>query len=514
MELIVENSKNNLALQFQLLTPEDKTVLFTELIDNENISILSLLSDELIDDLVNSPEKLINKLVLLCCKINKCGKFIRIFIGKILNKLVDNPKIPEWDADTEIYNNHIKYMNYDTCVKYFKAGKQLKIFKIAFHHNYSICDELLTDENVEEHVKSTFTDFENDKTMDNSIHFFRSLSKKTLKYFIDFSTINTINKYNLHGILCSKHITLVDLINLNKKNSLEKLFHTQVISYTIQKINLLVINYIASLGKMKLTENNLLSLVTITSEKTKDCIFTILNNLHDTMFSQHLEIIKQIATNIFPLMTAKDMFTVSQTILDNPELFEIYKANVPPFMVLSKLPTYTVEDLCEAFKNTKLNEKDHKKSFDYIFVPSLLETYLDTEELQTILKNTTKVPLKKLIISQIVNSCKRLTKQTLLQFDNIFPIVINQIYSNFLSQRLPKLVVDSIDMRSLKLSKDEILNMCLVKEDYECGLCYTNSMTKICKSCGHGFCTDCEKINKKEDCSYCRGVFDYIEIRS
>jgi hypothetical protein len=182
-------------------------------------------------------------------------------------------------------------------------------------------------------------------------------------------------------------------------------------------------------------------------------------------------------------------------------------------MYLVKKQSYNLADICEAISNTKLNERHHKHAFDHIILPLIIEKYLDENDLQLCLKNIS-VPLRKIIVGQIVSKYKRFTKQTLIKFNNIYPIIVKKIYSNFLSVRFSQLIVGKIDMKTLSLSNEEILDMCLIKEDYECGICYLNQINFVCKTCGHGVCTNCESGLKKDNCSFCRETYNCVTLRS
>jgi hypothetical protein len=248
--------------------------------------------------------------------------------------------------------------------------------------------------------------------------------------------------------------------------------------------------------------------------RNKNLILKLVVAMSNNMFGEeHIEKITQIVDNLLKQMDTKELVEFNQNILDKRKILEVYKQNVPPILYIFRLSNYSLQELCEAISNTKLNEKHHKHIFDYLDFPYIVERYLDEKDLQICLKNVT-VAFRKIIVNQIVERYKKFTKQILLKFNNIYPIIVKKIYSNYLTVRFSKLIVSKIDMKTIILSDDEILDMCLLKEDYECGICYLNQITTICKTCGHGICTSCETGIQKDVCSFCRENYSCVTIRS
>lgn len=517
MECLFEVLQNKF---IENIDQENKQNFIIDLLNSDLSNFVIFLPDDMLHEFTLLPDSSLQKFIKICEPYVDQGKS-NMFIGKVLNLLCDkfvqeNDTI-KFKLDT-ILNNNLKYMALDVCKKYLTIY-DINIAHIASSYGYiGIYNEYMNDDNASIQIKKIFAKFEKDQTMTHIISFFKVLNSEMFRHVIKHVTNLVTDRYNLHGVLTSQYLTLEDVQLITKKQSnkiSKKVFESQVPRDIIKNLNNIFVDWLIDGDKIKFSEQNLGYLIEISSDAShKNLVIKLLKSMAVEMFdTTNIVYIKQIICNVIQHMDTKQLFEFDASLLGNLEILEIYKQHVPPLMYITKLNSSNATELCEAITNTKLNEKHHKHTFDYIFLPTIVERYLDEIELQTCLKNVT-VPLRKIIVEQITNQYKKLTKQTLLKFNNIYPIIVKKIYAKFLSARLSQLIVAKIDMNTITLSNEEILDMCLIKEEYECGICYLNQITIACKTCGHGICKSCETGIKKDDCSFCRETYNYVTLRS
>lgn len=517
MECMFETLQNKF---IENIDQENKQEFIMNLLYSKHSLFITFLPDDMLQEFTLLPDESLQKFIKICEPLIDQEK-INVFIGKVLNllcdKFVQENDTTKFKLDT-LLNTNIKYMTLDVCKKYLTIY-DVNIALIADHHEYTeIYNEHMNDDNSGIQIKKIFAKFEKDTTMKHIIDFFGVLNSEMFRHVIKHVTNFTTDRYNLHGVLTSQYLTLEDIQLITKKQSnkiSKKLFESQVPRDIIKQLNNIFVDWLTDGDKIKFSEQNLKYLIEISCDNLhNDRVVKLIGIMESEMFNAtNIVHTKQIISNVLQHMDTKQLFSFDQTLLGNSEILEIYKQNVPPLMHLTKLPNYNVTDLCDAITNTKLNEKYHKHTFDHIYFPTIAERYLDEHVLQTCLKNVS-VPLRKIIVEQITNRYKTLTKNTLLKFNNIYPIIVKKIYAKFLSARFSQLIVAKIDMSTITLSNEEILDMCLIKEEYECGICYLHQITTACKTCGHGICSTCELGIKKDNCSFCRETYSYVTLRS
>lgn len=518
MDYLFESLQNKF---IENIDQENKQKIIIDLLNSQYSLFITLLPDCMLQEFVSLPEESLLQFIKLCAPLT--DGYSNIFIGKVLNlicdRIIDANDTNKFKMELILQIN-VKHMTLDVCKKYLQVYP-INIAYIAEHHDDGemIYNEYMTDDNASEEIKKFFSKFEKDKQVDHLINFFEILNPSMFRHVIKHVTSIATDKYNLQGVLISEHLTLDDvqlITKVQKSKISKKLFETQVPPNIIKRLNNVFLNWLAEGDKIKFSEQNLIYLIDIsTNAFFKDRVLKLLNIMEIEMFdTTNFVHTKQIINNVLQHLKLEELLTFRSDLLNKPEILEIYKQHVPPLVYIAKMPNnYSLQDLCEAILNTKLNEKNHKHTFDHIYFPTIAEQYINETDLQVCLKNVT-VPLRKIIVEQIVDQYKKLTKQTLLKFNNIYPIIVKKIYSKFLSSRFSQLIVAKIDMSTITLSNEEILDMCLIKEDYECGICYLHQINVACKTCGHGICSICATGIKKTACAFCAEKYDYITLRS
>lgn len=499
---------------------ENKQQTIKNLLESDNSLFLMFLPDDMMEEFLFLDDDYI-KIFIKLFEFVENQHYLNIFIGNVLNLLCDkftnSSNVQKFNLNI-ILNNNIKYIKKENCMKYLEVYTKINIALIAEHHNYNeIYNEYLNETNIKDQLTLILKKFEKDKLITHICAFFDILNKNLFEHVIKYVSNFITEKYNLYGVLTSKHLTLENVISLAKKQSptiSKKFFENKIAANMILNFNNIFIDWLILENKLNFCDDNLTSLQALASDaNNSNRILKMIENMSDEMFDKNIEKIKAIITNLLPNLDIMLLANFSQNLIERNEIFEIYKQHVPPLIKIYKMQNYSVDDLCDAISNTKLNEKNHKLTFQFINVTSLIEKYLDEPVLISCLKNVT-IPFRKIIVNGVVEKYKNLTKQTLLKFNNIYPIIIKKIYSEYLTVKFSKLIVAKIDMKSISLSNEEILNMCLIKEDYECGICYLNQIEIICKTCGHGMCNSCESEIKKDNCSFCRETYNCVKIRS
>lgn len=518
------NSHENICdlLKFEVAkyvaTQENKQKFITDLIDDANITIMSLLPDDIINQFSNLSDEYLKKFIELFSGISE-SRQIGTFVGKILNllcsKFNSNPSIFQ---ATQLINNNVKHISLELCKVYCK-NYQINLAYIAEHHSYSeIYNEFMTVDNASTYIKLAFSKFEADPTTHHVEKFIMGLTPDLFQCVIKHASSLTTDRYNLLAILTSPHLTRNDIVAMKKQPKISKsIFTEHVPGSIIESLNETFIDWLVSDDtKLKLSIANLQNIENISKKKEQiNKMYKLLQHFSiETFKNEQTECSKQIVENILRHVNLNQLWNFSVDLLKIEEVMEVYKRVAPPLIVLARSENViTVDEICQAISETKLNEKCHLHAFEYFYFPTLIEFHLTNPKLKDCLKNVT-IPLRKVIVKQVVDNYKRLQKSTLLNFNEIYPVIIKKIYAKFLELRLPKLVVMKINMNEISLSNEEILDMCLVKEEFECGVCYHNQMNILCTICGHGICSSCEVTIKKNNCSWCREKYNYVSIKS
>lgn len=500
---------------------EDDTIKFiTNLIETENTLSLCLLPDNIIDEFKMLSDYSIKKFVALFEHSKNNGN-IHIFIGKVLDVICDRIvtlcDVDGFDLNLNlILNNNCKYMKLETCLNYLHVYN-INIANIAQYHEYpEIYNEYLTGSNISEQIGIILTKLSGDKTMKHTYDFFRVLDKKWYKMIVNHViSQDEYDRYIVQGILMSPHLTL-DCVEHELCNYLIDFFDDYISKYVFTNLSPIFIDYMISKGKTKFSSYSLNELAKLTSEINNPDLLSKLLILIDISSVVDVDI-KHITTIVEYLLcnaNYEQLSKFSEYLLQYPFIFEIYANIAPPLMVIAKKKNFTLDELVVVISKTDLDEQKYVDVFDQIDFVTMIEKYLDEVELRACLSSVT-TQLRKIIVSQIVRQHKQLSRETLIKFNNIYPIIVKKIYLNFVSQRIPRLLGNKLSYNAIQLSTDEILDLCLIKDKHECIICFTNGVDYVCRECGHGICAKCENDARfvKTKCAYCRKIYNYVVLR-
>jgi hypothetical protein len=486
-----------------IVDPEIMNKIYIDMIlDNNIIDMCNNFTRNDLSIIFSFPEEIIclmlKNLLSVKCNIDTFNNFFCEFIKKFM----DHKHIDNIIGDNKIIidNTFIKDLPLKTClIMVQNKSIEINVVEIAKQYNYNqIYNTINLDDKIIEFI---LKEFEKHINVDHIFECFKTLSNEQFKKFVNYAgKKNTLDIYNLQGLLISPYLTNDDIKIMAKRHNLNIWTH-HVPTRLIFDLNSVYYEYIKN-NKIQIKFN-------------EDCIKDILKKPRTTYIKllsilklyneKHLDEVIPIFKKLIPMLSNLDIMNNFPIFaLQNESIFEAYCQLVPLKVKFIHFEKYNTKDTIIILKY--LNKKRKRKRQTIFFtmekvIASIVDNIGDvilTKFIMTLGKKA-----KNKIIGYISKNYHTISYDNLKYLCELYPNLLDMMcdkHANYLKRQFTS------------ANKNQFLE--IIKQPlYTCNICWENKIQHICKTCGNGICELCIKNKTLIKCAYCRDDKQYIRLK-